>query len=134
MPMGSASFERDIILGIPAAAVHATLPQLVVHRSGWLEKEGAKGLLGKRGGKTFKRRYCVLLGSALGSFRCRYLVYYDSPDAPAAKGCVVLEEGGYSVSYPKKERRGHPFCIRIDVCHGDVSSPQQRPKWLAALH
>jgi hypothetical protein len=80
---------------------------------------------------------CVLLGRRFqpGSPRqitaCRYLVYYESPQAEVAKGCIILVDGEYSVTHPKNERRGHPFCLRIDVKPGSTGA-QQKAKWVLA--
>ena len=128
---------RDLLVQTSATAVASALPQLVEHKSGWLEKEGGAGGFSIKG---FQRRWFVLLGSVSepdappSVTACRYLVYYESHEATEAKGCIVLLDNEYSATYPKSERRKHPHCIRIDIRptqHSDVRV-EQKPKWILA--
>lgn len=119
----------------------------VVHKSGWLEKQG-----GSRW-KGFKRRWCVLLsrsriaaedttaaaaaaavgggGVDAGASSFRLLVYYDGPDSQRSNGCICLVDQAYSVSLPKHERTGHPFGIRVDL-EPIPGGPEQKLKWIFA--
>jgi hypothetical protein len=58
---------------------------------------------------------------AAGEPCCRFLVYYDAPEALVSNGCICLVDQRYSVSLPKHERTGHPFGIRIDLQVGHFS-------------
>ena len=129
-------------LSRPAASLESAGSGWMVHKSGWLEKQG-----GKRW-KGFKRRWCVLasrpadgveahVGSS-GVARaaagdtpcCRLLTYYDGPESEKSNGCICLVDQAYSVSLPKHERSGHPFGIRIDVQL--IPGVEQKLKWILA--
>lgn len=125
---------RELLVRSPASIVASANPSLALHQAGWLEKEGGSGI------KGFQKRWFVLLGpvcepgSPTAARSCRYFVYYESPQAAAAKGCIVLLDSDYSATYPKNKRRKHPFCFRIDIrpTRHPVGYAGQKLKWVLA--
>ena len=89
------------------------------------------------------QRWVMLLAGNLCPPNSKILVYFTSGES--TKGCrpknaLILLEGSFSVTNTKSERRGRPFCFRVDVHQNQkklvfaCASAQERTTWMEHLN
>ena len=80
---------------------------------------------------TMHRRFFVLIPGDDGQQQQqqqgpddKLLVYFEKADATAgcrARKVILLRAGEYTISMPKKARRGYPHCLRIDSSSAETA-------------
>ena len=117
--------------------------QIGAIKTGWLEKEGKKGL--GNVGKKFAMRWFVLApnpdAGQMSDAHC-FLAYYTHERDSSPRGVVPLRAGKFEITEPKTKRKGDLHCFRLNV--GDyhnsskwilgAKTAEERHDWIQAIN